>query len=239
MRRRGALGSGASSRASVRIKSHPKTPCGPVHCPTPMHHSYSHAHALQHTVRNGLRATAWAQLRQPAPNSILVCALPMTESRDNGRPPRHGVTPEYGRVSCHCNPCQWCVGAWSVWLRVCCEPPSVTGNPWPLQFFTPMCRQPSQTYHSPPFSHSICLRASFSSIPCHALFISSRLPTDTNPTTEKQFQLRHSKSELRSNEKKMQRRKDAVFAEKSQSPHPKRPPDEMEPVRERRSHPLL
>jgi hypothetical protein len=33
-------------------------------------------------------------------------------------------------------------------------------------------------------SHSICLRASFSSIPCHAVFIFSRVPTDKNPTTE-------------------------------------------------------
>ena len=102
---------------------------------------------------------------------------------------RHSTTLQrYTRMWTHVPPLQPMAAAGrtlSVWLRVCREPPSVTGNPWPLQFFTPMCRQPSQPYHSPPFSHSICLRASFSSISCHERFISSRLPTEKNPTTEK------------------------------------------------------
>jgi len=61
-----------------------------------------------------------------------------------------------------------------------------------------------------------------------------RLPTDKKTPlpdySKKRMQLPHNENELHSKEKKMQSRDDAVFAEKSQPPHPKRPPDETQSV---------
>ena len=109
----------------------------PWRCTIPTHM------ATLYSIRYVLVSTRLHCLSCSSPKNIVVCAVPMTESRGNGMPPDYGVIPECGCISCHYSLFQWWGGA----VSVCRTAPLATRIPIvpSLSMSSPRCMYPKET----------------------------------------------------------------------------------------------